>query len=447
MKRTPKPKYRTKANEREDALGYDPRPAANRRGVATFGVLTEGQLQDAFLNSATAARIVTCVPDELFRAGFDIEVAEGVEFDQAMFRSRWDELNANRVLAEAYTWARLDGGGAVVVMGTADDMQEFLPGEEIESLRAVSRTELDVWPGSEFKTDPNEFGMPMFWAVDPLMGGTDVQMHNSRLIKIKGRPIPPVLRKNMGTSQKYFGLSALQGILCDIYDFDDCHSWASLLMQRLQQLVYKTEGANDQCESRAGRNALQAKVDFVDGVRSVRSTIAIDKDTDEVALLNGTLTGVKDVLDTKKARLTQSSGIPQIILAGDSSGALNNSAEGAMVAWQNYLAREQVNHGTPAVSALVSKLYPDLEFSVVWRPIQEETMEQLAERLYKQSQADTAYATGYILTVDEVRDTLRKRGDYVMGASKPVPPMPTEPTDDEIEATRGENQTSTTSGA
>lgn len=311
----------------------------------------------------------------------------------------------------------------------------------------MSRTELDVWPGTEGQTDPNEFGMPLQWAVDPLMGGNDLQMHNSRLIKLKGRPIPPTLRKNMNSSQKYFGLSSLQGILCDIYDFDDCHQWASLLMQRLQQLVYKTEGASDQCESRAGQRSLQAKVDFVDGVRSVRSTIAIDKDTDDVTLLNGTLTGVKDVLDTKKARLTQSSGIPQIILAGDASGALNNSAEGAMTSWQNYLAREQVNHGTPAVSALVSKLYPDLEFSVVWRPVQEETLEQLAERLYKQSQADTAYATGYVLTIDEVRETMKKRGDYVMGNTKPVPPLPTEPTNDEIEATRGKDQTSPASGA
>lgn len=447
MKRTPKPQYRTRANQREDGLGYDPRPSANRRGGAFCGLLSEIQLQDAFLNSATAARIVTCVPDEMFRAGFDIEVAEGVEFDAKLFRSRWDELHADRVLAEAYMWSRLDGGGAVVVMGEADDMQEFLPGEQIESLRAVSRTELDVWPGSEFKTDPNEFGMPLFWAVDPLMGGNDVQMHNSRLVKLKGRPIPPILRKNMGTSQRYFGLSALQGILGDIYDFDDCHAWASLLMQRLQQLVYKTEGASDQCESRAGANALQRKVDFVDGVRSVRSTIAIDKDTDDVALLNGTLTGVKDVLDTKKSKLTQSSGIPQIILSGDASGSLNNSAEGAMVAWQNYLAREQINHGTPAVSALVSMMYPDLEFSVVWRPIQEETLAELADRLYKQSQADTAYSTGYLLTVDEVRNTMKRRGDYVMGDTKPVPPLPTEPTDDEIEATRGKDQTPPTSGA
>jgi phage-related protein (TIGR01555 family) len=444
MKRTPKAQYRTKANEREDSYAQAYRPTANRRGAR--GLLPEHELQEAFLNSATAARIVTCVPDELFRCGFDIEVAEGVEFDAALFRSRWDELHADRHLAEAYMWSRLDGGGAVVVMTAADDMQELLPGEEITDLRSVSRTELDMWPGNE-KTDPNEFGMPLFWAVNPLMGGTDIQVHNSRLIKIKGRPIPPTLRKNMGSSQKYFGLSVLQGILGDIYDFDDCHQWATLLLQRLQQLVYKTEGAGDQCESRAGTAALQRKVDFVDGVRSVRSTIAIDKDTDDVALLNGSLTGVKDVLDTKKSKLTQSSGIPQIVLAGDASGALNNSAEGAMQSWQNYLAREQVNHGTPAVSRLVSILYPDLEFSVVWRPIQEETLAQLAERLYKQSQADSAYAINYILTIDEIRDTLKKRGDYVMSSTKPVPPMPTDPTNEEIEATRGKDKTPPAPGA
>lgn len=442
MKRTPKAQYRTKANEREDSYAQNHRPTANRRGA--HGVLTPHELQDAFLNSATAARIVTCVPDELFRCGFDIEVAEGVEFDAAMFRSLWDELHADRHLAEAYMWSRLDGGGAVVVMTNADDMHELLPGENVTDLRAVSCNELGVWPGYELKTDPKEFGMPLMWAVDPLMGGNDVQVHNSRLIKIKGRSIPPTLRKNMPTSQKYFGLSVLQGILGDIYDFDDCHQWATLLLQRLQQLVYKTEGAGDQCESRAGTAALQRKVDFVDGVRSVRSTIAIDKDTDDVALLNGSLSGVKDVLDTKKSKLTQSSGIPQIVLAGDASGALNNSAEGAMQSWQNYLAREQVNHGTPAVSRLVTLLYPDLEFSVVWRPIQEETLEQLAERLYKESQADSAYVTNYILTVDEVRNTLKKRGNYVMSSRKPVPPLPNEPTQDEIDAAR---KTTPTPGA
>lgn len=437
MKRTPRPQYRKKANEREDSLAHNNAPSANRRS-RFMGILSPFQLQDAFLNSATAARIVSCVPDEMFRCGFDIEVADGVEFDARAFRSLWDELKANKALAQAYLWSRLDGGGAVVLMGEADDMQELMPGTEtITGLRAVSCNELEPWPGYESQTDPAEFGMPLMWAVDPLMGGTDIQMHNSRLVKIKGRPIPPIMRKNMATSQRYFGLSALQGILDDIYDFDDCHAWASLLLKRLQQLVYKTEGAADQCESRAGVRSLQAKVDFVDGVRSAQSTIAIDKDTDDITLLNGSLTGVKDLLDSKRTKLTQSTGIPQIILSGDASGGLNNSAEGAMQAWQNYIAREQENHGTPAVSALVSLMYPDLEFSVVWRPMQEETAQQMADRIYKLSQADAGYTDHYILSVDEVRNTLARRGDYVLSKTKPIPPSTTPPTREEEEAARG----------
>lgn len=428
MARTPKAQYRAKAQEREDSL--NPYAPTANRGAQAFGLLDQFTLEEAFITSGTAARIVMAVPEEMFRSGFDIEVPSSVDFDDKAFRSRWDTLNATSILVEAFVWSRLYGGGAVMI-GTnvvGDEITPLRPGEVVDFLRAVACTEMKAYPGYEYRFDPDEFGMPEVWGLDPLYGGTDIPVNNQRLLKIKGRPMPTQLRKNAATSQRYFGLSALQGVLCDIKDYDECHRWATLLLQRLQQLVYKTEGAGDQCETRAGANALQRKVDFADGTRSAKSTIAIDKDTDEIALLNGSLSGVKDVLDTKKARITQSSGLPQIVLTGDASGGMNNSAEGAMQSWQNYIAREQENKGTPVVSALVTLMYPDLkEFSVKWKPLAEETPSQMADRLYKESQADNAYADN-ILTVDEVRATLKKRGDYVMGSTPPHPPQNYTPT-------------------
>lgn len=420
--KTPPKVAEAEQHERADGLLnlHSAAPSANRR--ASHGRLNQFDLESAYAENATAARIVDVRPEEAIRPGFELETDE--DYDVIALRSRWEDLKASDTLVQAAIYAGLYGGGAVMLIsGTeSDDTRPLGKNERITALRAVSVTELGIPYEGEY--DPLDFGMPEIWNVSPIYGGTDIPVHNSRLLKIKGRPQPVSWRKDGSGAERYFGMSDLQGLLADIYDFDDCHQWATLLLKRLQQGVWYGDGIADACETKAGENSVQRRLGFVDGVRSAKSTIAVDKANEDYKLLSGSLAGVTDVLKTKATRITQSTGIPAIILTGDTSGALNRSAEGSMSGWEDTIDRFRTLRLLDATMKLVSVIMPDLkQFKIKWNPLTQETPAQRADRIYKESQADNAYVTNYVLSVDEIRDTIEQRGDYKLGSKPPMPPQ------------------------
>lgn len=410
------------AAERVDAIDrLAGAPVANsRRGGHTR--LIQAEVEDLYTRSAVAARIVDALPEEATRAGFTVQTDE--DFDQEEFRSWWEGLDADSVITEAAKYSRQYGGGLVQIISRTEgnERNALRPGEEIDSLRAVACVE--VTPENELAFDPRELGMPEIWNVSPMYGGNDNPVHNSRLLKIMGRSQPVSWRKNSSGSYRYFGMSVFQGLVEEILDYDECHAWASLLLKRLQQGVWYGDGIADACETKAGERSVERRLALVDGIRSARATIAIDKANEDYKLLNGSLSGVKDVLTEKKARLSTASGIPAMILAGDTSGGLNNSADGAMSSWEDTISRFQTFRLTPMVQRLIQIKYPNLvNYKIVWNPLSQESPAQRADRLQKESTADNGYVTGYVLTADEVRDTLAKRGDYVLGRNPPAPPQ------------------------
>lgn len=426
MPRAPKKVIEAQHREREDAfdaVAGSAAPTANRRGGGHLRLLPH-QCEELYTNSGTAARIVDVLAEEATRAGFTIETDE--DFDQKEFKSWWEGLDADTVITQAIKYARQYGGAAVQMISRTegDETLEWREGEEVQFLRAVACVELDNARDGVY--DPNELGMPLIWKVDPMYGGTSVEVHNSRLLKLQGKAQPVSWRKNSTGAFRFFGMSVYQGGVEELLDYDECHQWASLLLKRMQQGVWYGDGIADACETKSGERAVGRRLALVDGIRSAKSTIAVDKENEDYKLLNGNLTGVKDLLTEKKARLSQTFGIPAIIISGDTSGGLNNSAQGAMASWEDTISRFQVFQLTPIVQRLVQTKYPNLvNYKVKWNDLTQETPAQRAERQQKEAQADAAYVTNYVLTVDEVRDTLEKRGDYVMGAKPPVPPTPT----------------------
>lgn len=396
-------------------------PSANRKANALRE--TDKSLEDAYTTSATAARIVDIVGEEAIRVGFTLETDE--DYDVVEFRSKWEALNVEQVFQEAYSYARLYGGAAILLRSRTegDETNPWRETEEVESLRAIAGPELAMAAGSD-EYDPDDLGMPLIWDVTPMYGGTAVKVHNSRLLRLTGKQMPLSWRKASNGWQRYFGMSALQGMLEEIGDYDECHRWATMILKRLQQGVWYGDGIGEMCETLAGERSVQRRLALVDAGRSSLSTIAVDKANEDYKLLTGSVAGVEALLKEKKSRMTHAAGIPAIVLLGDTSGGLNGSAEGAMETWNNRLDNVCKLQITPIVQRIVQSLLPKLgDYSVKWNPRSQETPSQQADRLQKQAQADTTYTDGQIITQDELRATLTKRGDYVLGVVKP-PPLP-----------------------
>lgn len=383
------------------------------------------EMEDLYMDSPTARRICDIFPEEMFRAGFTIKGASD-SFDNDAFRSAWEGADMDSKLIQMFSWSCLYGAGGLLI-GTktsasfADPMN---PAEEVDFVRVLGVPEIQpLYDDAGLTSDAAMSGLPEAWEVKPLWGGTNFQVHNSRLLLDAGKPMPP--GKRMATKLPY-GMSVLQGLKDKIQRYDECNQWASLILARLQQGVWKSEGLADDCQTDAGFRAVQRRLNLVDSTRSVSNTIAIDT-AEEYSLLTGSLAGVTDLLKELRAQLSLYTGIPEVAFSSAITGSLSNSAEGPLQMFWSKTSREQKLRATPIVQRLVSMMTGEEEFTIEWNPLAEETPQQTADRLQKSAQADAAYIAAGAVSVEEVRDTLRQRGDYVLGKDVPVPPRQQQP--------------------
>ncbi|QAX92279.1 portal protein [Pantoea phage vB_PagM_LIET2] len=382
--------------------------------------LTVTELENLYMTSPTARRIVDIYPEEMFRAGFTLKgVPDG--FDMDALRSDWEDLDLDSKLIQFFTWSRLYGG-AGLLLGTKTGAQFSEPMdtlEELDFVRVLGAPEMKSMIDVTVSPESALSGVPEVWNVKPLLGGSDFPVHNSRVLFDGGKPMPPAMRL---TQKSDFGMSILQGLQDKIARYDIANKMANLILSRLQQGVWKSDGLGELCDNDAGFRTVQRRLNLVDSTRSVSNTIAIDS-TEEYTLLSGTLAGVTDLLKEYRAQLSLYTGIPEVAFSSATVGGISNSSEGPLQMFWSATAREQKLRANRIVMKLVMMLRPELKtFTIEWLPLAEESPAAAADRLQKTAAADAAYITSGVLSVEEIRDTLGTRGDYRLGKNPPPPP-------------------------
>lgn len=385
----------------------------NYGGIGRPKMLTRMALERVYAADGIGRRIVDIVPEEMFRTGFDIE---GVP-DMRYIRSRWDELNATNKLIDALCWDRLYGG-AIIVMGI-DDGSASLDAPagdgEVTFLRVYDRHQVTRYATD---MDPNSptFGETLIYEIHPV-GGTMYRVHASRCIIFDGQRVPDHIRQH----NDGWGASILQGVTGALKDFGISHQMATSLLSRKQQGVWKVNDLSSMCRDTVGKRILKERLNQVDMTRSNNNSIALDAATEDYVLLTGDLNGVTDVIQEKKSLLFMITGIHESILSGENVSGINANENTALASFHQLVGRAQVDIGRPAIERIVSRMIPNInDWKITFNPLAIETASQRADRILKESQADKNYRDAEILDDDEIRDTMRKRGDYQIKDGAPT---------------------------
>lgn len=396
------------------------------KSAATSRPLMKFQLDRIFMGDGVGRRIVEIVPEEMFRAGFNVE---GVD-DMKEIRSKWDALNANQMLTDATVWDRLYGG-ALVVFGLDDGRSfEDEAGEgEVKFIRVYDRYEVSPYLYNE---DPNSdaFGEVEYWQVNAQFTGS-YYVHRSRCIALRGRRLSNEMRRR----QNGWGASALQGVSDALADFGLSHQMATSLLARKQQGVWKIKDLAEMLQDRIGKSLVKERQAEVDMSRSINNSIALDSLTEEYELLNGDLGGVTDVMGEKKSVLMMVTGIHESILTGENVSGINANENTALATFHQLVERAQIEKARPVMEYIIERMIPNQgNWAIQFNPLAVESDQQRAERVAKESEADERYITNQLLDDEEIRDTLRKRGDYVMkdGPAKIRPPETTPEEDEDL---------------
>lgn len=366
--------------------------------ASTFGNMS--QIEEFYHNNGLAKKIVDVIPEEMVSPGFQLN---GVS-DNTKFQSEWDGLKLEPQITDALCWARLYGGSYVLAMVNDGRMLTSAAkrGKPLESIVVYDYDSVSVAEEEKNPRSPR-FGKPKMYTVKPLNGGSDFNVHYTRMHYIDGERVTNKVRKlNKGAGGTVLNKSMIEAIL----DYDYSEYLATQLLKRKQQGVWKAKGLALICDDREGEYAARLRMAQVDANSGVGNTIGIDADDEEYTVINSDISGIPEFLSAKMDRIVALSGIHEIVLKNKNTGGVSASQNTALQTFYKLVDRKRNDDYKPLLEFLLQFIVTEEDFSVEFEPLSLPTDSEKADIFKKNAEAVQGLVTDQVIDSNEARDTL-----------------------------------------
>ncbi|QEG11983.1 DUF1073 domain-containing protein [Klebsiella phage vB_KpnS_IMGroot] len=366
--------------------------------ASTFGNMS--QIEEFYHSNGLAKKIVDVIPEEMVSPGFQLN---GVS-DNTKFQSEWDGLKLEPQITDALCWARLYGGSYVLAMVNDGRMLTSAAkrGKPLESIVVYDYDSVSVAEEEKNPRSPR-FGKPKMYTVKPLNGGSDFNVHYTRMHYIDGERVTNKVRKlNKGAGGTVLNKSMIEAIL----DYDYSEYLATQLLKRKQQGVWKAKGLALICDDREGEYAARLRMAQVDANSGVGNTIGIDADDEEYTVINSDISGIPEFLSAKMDRIVALSGIHEIVLKNKNTGGVSASQNTALQTFYKLVERKRNDDYKPLLEFLLQFIVTEEDFSVEFEPLSLPTDSEKADIFKKNAEAVQGLVTDQVIDANEARDTL-----------------------------------------
>ncbi|CAB3737482.1 hypothetical protein LMG1866_05207 [Achromobacter ruhlandii] len=237
-----------------------------------------GALDDLamYAEGGLPARVVDMIPDTAVSRGVVIAGDDRV-------RDELDRLKALPALADAWRWARLTGGGAIVIVAKDGRvLRDPLNLDALDTLLELKVFTLDDVSATERRySNPKEanYGMPEIYRVRVQAAGVpsaEFLVHESRLIEVPGDPLPAQLNRK---GIPWAGRPAAARAFRAIRRYGEGLTWALRLMEKKQQAVHKMKGLAGAIQAEM-ESVVRKRVEMVDAARNALNGVAVDAEDD-----------------------------------------------------------------------------------------------------------------------------------------------------------------------
>lgn len=366
--------------------------------ASTFGNMS--QIEEFYHNNGLAKKIVDVIPEEMVSPGFQLN---GVS-DNTKFQSEWDGLKLEPQITDALCWARLYGGSYVLAMVNDGRMLTSAAkrGKPLESIVVYDYDSVSVAEEEKNPRSPR-FGKPKMYTVKPLNGGSDFNVHYTRMHYIDGERVTNKVRKlNKGAGGTVLNKSMIEAIL----DYDYSEYLATQLLKRKQQGVWKAKGLALICDDREGEYAARLRMAQVDANSGVGNTIGIDADDEDYSVINSDISGIPEFLSAKMDRIVALSGIHEIVLKNKNTGGVSASQNTALQTFYKLVDRKRNDDYKPLLEFLLQFIVTEEDFSVEFEPLSLPTDSEKADIFKKNAEAVQGLVSDQVIDANEARDTL-----------------------------------------
>lgn len=370
------------------------------------------------------------IATELTRKWFELQSKSGGDKSEkiAQIMAECDRL---KVRENFYRAALLDcefGRGQIYLnINDADEAKRQLPldvspaGIPKDSLKSIQCFE-PYWStpyswNAQYPERP-DFYRPTSWYV---MGR---KTHSDRILTFIGREVPDLLKP----AYNFSGISMIQLGEMSVNMWLRTRRAVNDLVNNFSIPVLATDLSATLEEGGEPGTGLLARLQLFTLTRNNQAIAAINKDTEELAFAEATLSGLDKLQAQAQEHMAAVWGIPLVKLTGITPAGLNANSEGEIQVWYDRVNAMQVRILQPNLETLLKAIQCSLfgaiddDLVVHWITLDEPTQKELSEIRKSDAEMDTGYINSGVISPDEAR--VRLQSDPDSGYSNLTGPAP-----------------------
>lgn len=391
--------------------------------VAPFLPLNRVELEDLYEGDDAAQRIIDAVPSDCVRRGWAVQVDVGDDVADP-FADLWSSVDLAGAMHEAHTWARLYGGGAVV-LGLDDgatDMAEPVNPSTLRGLTfalAVDRWELTP---EEWQMDPRQpgFGLPSGYRFSPVtaraLPGAMQRIHASRILRFDGRKLPRTRRSRTD----YWGGAVLDAVWPVLQAYTSAMQGMAHLVHEYEIKTLSVSGLRNMAMTADGREKVTERVLLFKQGLGLAKLGVIDADGESLSRMSASVSGLADLYDRFALALAGAADMPMSRMFGQGpSGFSADDLAGARWYYDRVAAVQRTSYAPHLLR--LARLYidaglvdvpTDAEVKVTFAPLHEPTEKEKAETRHTDAQADQIHWQLGALDETEIRASAYSGAGY-----------------------------------
>lgn len=403
------------------AIGVQGKDKRVSHGIA-WVPMAQNECDSLYAADDSAQKVVDEVVDDGTREWICLKNMD--EALKAKVMAAHDRLQVREKFAEAWRWARLYGGSAIIPLFTGDSnvtkLMEPLsdnPGE-LKGMLVVNRYEIHVDTLDDDIMSPN-FGFPKTYTVSPQTSTqgsnlTATKIHYTRVLRFDGAPLP----RRLFVSNNYWNDSVLNRAKDAIRDYNYAFDSANAVLGDFSVSKFKLKGLADLVA--AGKeDQIKQRLEIAALSKSVIRAVAIDADGEDWEEVARSMTGVPEVMAKASQRMVAASKLPHTKMLGESPSGLGATGRSEEKNYYDYVKFRQTLDLSKNLDKVLRLIITQTvggqapegwswEFKSLWQLTELEE----AERYLKNAQGDAVYLTNQVLDPSEVATSRFGGEDY-----------------------------------
>lgn len=379
--------------------------------------LADGELENIYQGDGFGKKIIDIYANAMTSKWFKVKGDPDEEILTYLAN-----INTKISVNETIKWSRLYGTAVIVMLiddgNMLEDPVDINAIQSIADLRVVDKTQISVENSSDLYDDPDDpnFGKIRVYTISPpqnvvISSGqaiTSYRVHQSRILRFDGEIAPPRLMVENG----YFGFSVFQGIYNYIKNLAGSYEISAEILQEFVISVFTMKNLSSILSRPGGAEAIKKRAETMAYCKSVINGVIIDADGESFNKLTTSLAGLAEILDKFALALSAVTGIPYMLLMGDSASGLNANGDNDVRTWYDSIANEQHEIMTVQLNKLLTyilassdnplkgKTMDDIE--IVYNPLWQQSDQELVDMRNKQAQSDQIYIETGVTAPEEI---------------------------------------------